>query len=83
MLQLAQQNPMQGRVAYQGTPGAFGENLAAKLCPDLEPLPCAQYEDVFLALSGFAADRGLVPIEDSLGGSIHDVLDLFMRYAPL
>lgn len=78
-MQLAQQNPLQRQVAYQGAPGAFGEELAAELCPDLEPLPCSQYEDVFLALTGFAADKALVPIENSLGGSIHEVLDLFMR----
>lgn len=78
-MQLGQQNSLQGRIAYQGTPGAFGSELAAQLCPDLEPLPCSQYEDVFLALSAFAADKALVPIENSLGGSIHEVLDLFMR----
>lgn len=77
--QLARQTPMKGRVAFQGASGGYGEQLSARLCPDLEPLPCAQYEDVFLALTAFAADRALVPIENSLGGSMHEVLDLFMR----
>ena len=78
-VQLGLQNPNRGRVAYQGAPGAFSEALALQLCPDLEPLGCAQYEDAFMALLGFAADRALVPIENSLGGSIHEVLDLFIR----
>jgi len=78
-LQLSQQDPLQGRVAYQGAPGGYGEELAGRICPGLEPLPCGTYEDVFLALSGFAADKALLPLEDSLGGTIYEVLDLFLR----
>ena len=78
-LQLAQQGIAQGHIAYQGAPGGFSEELASSLSPGLQPLPCQQYEDVFLALTGFAAEKALVPIENSLGGSIHEILDLLLR----
>ena len=71
---------MQGCVAYHGGAGSNSEDLAAKICPHLKPLPCASYEDAFLALTNSATDKALVPIEDSLGGSVQEVLDLFLRY---
>ena len=70
---------MQGHIAYQGNPGGFSEELASSLSPNLQPLPCEKYEDAFLALTSFAADKALVPIENSLGGSIHEILDLLLR----
>ena len=79
-MQLAQQGIAQGHIAYQGAPGGFSEELASSLSPGLQPLPCQQYEDAFLALTGFAAEKALVPIENSLGGSIHEILDLLLRY---
>ena len=69
----------QGHIAFQGAPGSFSEELASNLSPDLQPLPCQGFEDVFLALTGFAAEKAVVPIENSLGGSIHEILDLLSR----
>lgn len=56
------------RVAYQGVPGAYSEGAASTVCPDHEPLPCAQFEVAFQALSQWMADRACIPIENSLGG---------------
>eukprot|EP00892_Ulva_mutabilis_P011011 jgi/Ulvmu1/8282/UM041_0094.1 len=68
------------RVAYQGVPGAYSEGAASTVCPDHEPLPCAQFEVAFQALSQWMAERACIPIENSLGGSIHTVYDLLLRY---
>lgn len=68
------------RVAYQGFPGAYSESAALKACPDWEPLPCQEFEVAFQALSQWAAERAVLPIENSLGGSIHAVYDLLLRY---
>ena len=70
---------LEGRIAYHGGAGSRGEELASSLHPEMELLPCASYDDVFLALASFATEKALVPIEDSLGGSIQEVLDLFLR----
>ena len=80
--QAAQAGRRQGCIAYQGGAGSNGEELAAELYPNLDPLPCGNYEDAFLALTSFAAEKALVPIENSLGGSIQEVFDLFLRYGP-
>lgn len=68
------------RVAYQGVPGAYSEMAAQKACPGWEPLPCEQFETAFQALSQWMAERAVLPIENSLGGSIHAVYDLLLRY---
>ncbi|EFJ52806.1 hypothetical protein VOLCADRAFT_102779 [Volvox carteri f. nagariensis] len=68
------------KVAYQGVPGAYSEVAARKSCPDFEPLPCDQFEVAFQALSQWMSERAVLPIENSLGGSIHAVYDLLIRY---
>ncbi len=67
------------RVAYQGMPGAYSENAARKACPDSEPLPCEQFEVAFQALTQWLADTAVLPIENSVGGSIHTVFDLLIK----
>lgn len=68
------------RVAYQGVPGAYSEMAALKALPDGEPYPCAQFETAFQTVSQWMADRAVLPVENSLGGSIHTVYDLLLRY---
>ncbi len=53
---------------------------ALKACPGYELLPCEQFEVAFQALSQWMAERAVLPIENSLGGSIHTVYDLLLRY---
>lgn len=67
-------------VAYQGAPGAYSEGAALKACPGWETLPCEQFETAFQALTQWSAERSVLPVENSLGGSIHQVYDLLLRY---
>jgi arogenate/prephenate dehydratase len=67
-------------VGYQGCPGAYSEAAAMKACPDLELFPCDQFEVAFQALTQYLCCRAVLPIENSLGGSIHAVYDLLLRY---
>ncbi|KAK7261247.1 hypothetical protein RIF29_27554 [Crotalaria pallida] len=68
------------RVAYQGAPGAYSEAAAGKAYPNCEAIPCDQFEVAFQAVELWIADRAVLPIENSLGGSIHRNYDLLLRH---
>ena len=63
-------------IAYQGEPGAYSEIAALRFG---EPLPCESFDDVFSAVTDQKADYAAIPIENSLGGSIHQNYDLLLR----
>jgi arogenate/prephenate dehydratase len=75
--------PMHGsqlRVAYQGVPGAYSEAAAGKAYPNSEAMPCDQFEVAFQSVELWIADRAVLPVENSLGGSIHRNYDLLLRH---
>ncbi|KAJ0816437.1 putative hydro-lyase [Helianthus annuus] len=75
--------PMHGlemRVAYQGVPGAYSEAAAGNAYPNGEMIPCDQFEVAFQAVELWVADRAVLPLENSLGGSIHRNYDLLLRH---
>ena len=65
-------------VAFQGEIGAFSEQAVASAFPDVSPeiLPCPSFRSVFDALSSGECTRAVVPIENSLFGSVHANYDL-------
>ncbi len=66
-------------VAYQGERGAFSEAAAVRLLGrDIEPVPCASFDDMFAAVDDQSADCCIAPIENSLAGSIHRNYDLLL-----
>ena len=67
-------------IAYQGEPGAFSEAASRLVDAAAERLPCRSFEDVFAAVDGGAADYGVLPIENSIGGSIHRNFDLLLEH---
>ena len=69
------------QVGFQGHPGAYSEEAARQfLTGMLEPVPLRTFADVFAALENRSIDTGLVPIENTLAGSIHQNHDLLLAF---
>lgn len=65
------------RVAFQGEIGAFSEEAVRALFgDDIELVPCSSFEIVFDEASAGDVDRSVIPIENSLHGSVHTNYDL-------
>lgn len=67
-------------VAFQGEPGAYSEAAAQSYAPGAQVLPCPRFEDVFRAVESGEAQRGVLPIENSIGGTIHRNYDLLLDH---
>jgi len=69
------------RVAYQGEPGAYSEKSTRELLGDnVVALGKPNFEACFRAVASMEVDYCCLPIENSLGGSIHENYDLMLRY---
>ena len=64
-------------VAFQGERGAFSELAARRgFSEDVKVLPEKEFKDVFKAVNTGDAKYGVVPIENTLGGTIYENCDL-------
>ena len=68
------------RVAIQGEPGSFSHEAALKLVANAVIVPCSLSADVFQAVAGEDVDAAVIPIENSLAGSVLEHFDLLLRH---
>ena len=68
-------------IAFQGARGAFSEEAARKLLgPRVQVLPCERFEEVFRSLKEGRTVGAVVPIENTLAGSVHENYDHLQRF---
>jgi prephenate dehydratase len=69
------------RAAFQGEPGAFSHKAAMDLLgPEVVVQPRQRFEDVFAALRDGEADAAVIPIENTLHGSVHENYDHLLQF---
>jgi len=69
------------RVAFQGEPGAFSQQAVRQLFGDAALIsPCERFSEVFSSLVSKKADAAVIPIENTLHGSVHENYDHLLEY---
>jgi len=71
---------MKHRVAFQGEAGAFSQVAACQLAESHIPVPLAAFEQVFEAVANGKCDAAVIPIENTLHGSVHENYDHLLKY---
>ncbi|MDC7247966.1 MAG: prephenate dehydratase domain-containing protein, partial [Sphaerochaetaceae bacterium] len=71
-------------VAFQGEEGAFSERAVYQIFDqETKVLPCRSFAAAFEAVHSKQARYGVLPVENTLGGTINEVLDLLNSYPDL
>ncbi len=69
------------RIAFQGVPGAYSEKaIHAYFGESVSSSPCTSFRDVFDAVLNGTAEYGVIPVENSLAGTINENIDLLLLY---
>ncbi|MEO1407464.1 MAG: prephenate dehydratase [Pseudomonadota bacterium] len=64
---------MTNRIAYQGEPGANSHIACAEAYPDMEPMACRTFEDVFSTVERGDADLAMIPVDNTIAGRVADI----------
>lgn len=68
------------RIAIQGEPGSFSHQATLAMLPGATIEPCAVSADVFNELIEGSVDAAVIPIENSLAGSVLEHFDLLLQH---
>jgi len=69
------------RIAFQGELGAYSESAVyAYFGSSVDVKPCRELSDVFKSVEKEETDFGVVPVENSIEGSVNKTYDLFLTY---
>jgi prephenate dehydratase len=78
---MANKEPTMTRVSFQGIAGAYSEEAIRQYFgPEVESLPCRTFTDLFVAVEDGSANYGMLPIENSLAGSVIQSYELLMEH---
>jgi len=72
------------RAAYQGEPGAYSERALHQFFgPSMEAVPCHSFAETFSQVASGATQYAVVPMENSLGGSVQPNYELILEHPEL
>lgn len=72
------------KIAFQGEQGAYSEQAIRMVFDEqADTLPCRSFQDVFESVQRGDARYGVVPVENTLGGTINETLDLLNSHPDL
>lgn len=72
------------KIAFQGERGAYSELAIHSLFDDkADALPCRTFREAFDAVARGEARYGVLPVENTLGGTINETLDLLHSHPNL
>lgn len=63
----------QDRIAFQGEPGAYSHLACRQAYPELEPVPCATFEEAIATVRAGDARLAMLPVENSTYGRVADI----------
>jgi prephenate dehydratase len=66
------------KIAIQGELGSFSQEAAESMLPQAKIVPCARSLEVFDRIKNNSVDGAVIPIENSLAGSVAEHLDLLL-----
>jgi prephenate dehydratase len=70
---------MAPKVAFQGERGAYSEMATLQYFPDVKLLPLKSFQDVFDAAVEGKVEYIVVPLENSIEGSVNEIYDLLLQ----
>ncbi len=68
------------KIAIQGEAGSFSHEAAMNLVAGAVIVPCSLSADAFAAVAGGSAEAAVIPIENSLAGSVSEHFDLLLAH---
>ena len=74
----AQQDRGLPLIGFQGEHGAYSEVAASRFLPQGAQIPCSEFRDVVDAVRTGVLDYGVLPVENSVAGSVDPALDLLV-----
>ena len=66
------------KIAIQGEAGSFSHEAARRMLPGCSIVPCAQSAEVFDRVERGTVAAAVIPIENSLAGSVAEHFDLLL-----
>jgi prephenate dehydratase len=67
------------KVAFQGVPGAYSEDAVIRFFGEVDTLPCPDFGDLGRALKEGRASHAMLPVENSIEGSVSRANDLLIE----